>query len=582
MKQNTRLFRTFRFLLSRLDSNPQFFREIKGKLKTRNVIIAAALSIAVQFLSVICLLGKLPDASTKPILPGRYGFVNMYRGNGNQVYYTKDALGHWLVNWQLLWLDLFIILSFISIFALSIVGTYMLITDMTQEKERDTLNFIRLTPQSAGSVLLGKILGVPILLYTAIAFIFPLHLAAGIQSNIPLHLILGFDLTVVASCAFIYCLALLWSLVDLKIAGLKPWLAISLLGIFLLSTSATILEGHPELDHFLVGTLMFNPATVIAYLVDACHLDFSTLRYLSTNDLSNLSFFGQTLWTNATVGMGLILFNFCLWTYWCWSILKRRFYNPQSTLLSKAHSYGLTTCFAIIVLGFTLQKDAPCIACGLPPSNIVHITDNFTYLQIVISLFSLGLIFALSPQRQALHDWSRYCHQIDKRSSLWSELILGENSPAIVAIALNQIIIIALVVPAIFIILPASKHYLFWGLILSATNVLLCAVIAQLILTMKTSKRGVLSILTVGSANILPLICLGITGLTARTAPQAWLFSFAPLNAAKSASISAIAFAILGQWLAIFLVSLQITRKLKQAGRSQTKALMDRVNILKG
>ncbi|NJO94707.1 MAG: hypothetical protein HC764_00435 [Pleurocapsa sp. CRU_1_2] len=42
MKQNIRLFSTPNSLWSKLlDSNPQLFREIQGKLKTRNMVIAA-------------------------------------------------------------------------------------------------------------------------------------------------------------------------------------------------------------------------------------------------------------------------------------------------------------------------------------------------------------------------------------------------------------------------------------------------------------------------------------------------------------------------------------------------------------
>ena len=124
-------------------------------------------------------------------------------------------------------------LSFIGIVTLLIVGTYMLVADIEREKQRGTLNFIRLTPQSASSILAGKILGVPILLYTAIALLLPLHLVASWQSHIPLSLTISFYLAVIASCGFFYSLALLWSLLDISISGLKPWLASGLLVLLL-------------------------------------------------------------------------------------------------------------------------------------------------------------------------------------------------------------------------------------------------------------------------------------------------------------------------------------------------------------
>ncbi|MEO0835580.1 MAG: hypothetical protein AAFY16_06250, partial [Cyanobacteria bacterium J06642_3] len=234
MKQNIRPFRGQNSLWSQfLDWNPQLFREIRGKFKTRNLVIAAAISVIVQFVAVISLLGQLPDSDPERSLYTQYS--SYCRGNGlDRLACTKDMLGNWVINWQLLWLDLFIILSIISIFSLLVIGTYMLVADTVQEENQGTLNFIRLTPQSAGSILLGKILGVPILLFSAILLLLPLHLASGLHAHIPLTLILGFYAVIAASCGFFYSLALLWSLVNLGFSSLKPWLGSGLVGVLLL------------------------------------------------------------------------------------------------------------------------------------------------------------------------------------------------------------------------------------------------------------------------------------------------------------------------------------------------------------
>jgi hypothetical protein len=561
-----------------LDSNPQLFREIQGKLKTRNVVMAAAIAVIAQFMAVVFLLGQLPDMKLEWTQCGRYGMALVYQEYSNQVCYAQNEASNWVINWQLWWLDLFIILSITSIFALLVVGTYLLIADTVQEESRGTLNFIRLTPQSAGSVLLGKILGVPILVYTAIALLLPLHLAAGLQSHIPLGLILAFDLTVVASCAFFYCLALLWSLLDFGVSGFKPWFASGLLGFLLLFSTAILFGEDVRLDHFLAWTLMFHPGIVLTYLIDASHLRFGTINFLSTDNLAELSFYGQALWTKTAVGIGLILANFSLWTYWCWAVLKRRFHNPEKTILSKVHSYWLTAWFALMSLGFTLQTEASNLTGDLSDDTYL-ISNNFVFLQVCLSLFGLGLIFALSPHRQTLYDWARYRHQ-SQGNSLWKELVLGENSPSTIAMAINLAIAITFISPSIFLLLPQSHQYVFWGLVLSATNILLYAVIAQFLLTIKTRKRAVWSIVTVASMIILPPVCLGIAQLTIKTIPQVWLLSFVPLAATKYVSFGGIALAILGQWLAISVISLQMTRKLKQAGASSTKILMSRVNAL--
>ena len=557
--KNTRLHQSS--LWSRLlDSNPQLFREIKGKLKTRNVVIAAAVAVIAQFISVIYSLGQLPDTD-KTLRCGRYGLTLLYNEtrHGSRCYEINDYT-KWAINWQLWWLDLFLTLSFIAVIALLVIGTYMLVADMVKESERGTLNFIRLSPQSAGSILAGKIIGVPILLYTAIAFLLPLHLTAGLQAHIPLSLVLTFDLTVVASCCFFYSVALFWSLLPLP-SGLKPWLASGCLAWLVMLSSTVLFNHHLDFDYFAAWALLFHPGVVLAYLVNASQLKFGSVNFLSVDNLAELSFYGREIGNNAVIGIGLILGNFGLWTYWCWSVLQRRFQNPEQTILSKGHSYWLTGWFVTIALGFTLQQ-----------SNDGTLR-NFYMLQVCLSIFGLCLIAALSPQRQALHNWMRYRHQ-KSRHSLWYELVLGENSPSTVAIAINMAIAIAFITPSIFSILDPQQRYIFWSLLLSATSIMLVAVVVQIILTSKTRKRVALSTATVAAMMIIPPLCLGVAELTVRSAPTPWLFTFFTSGAVQYAADSSILLAIAGQWLAIALVSLQMTRKLKLAGASETRKMI--------
>lgn len=44
-----------------LDWNPQFFREIKGRVKPKNIILSSVVSIITQLLIVLAYLGDLPD-----------------------------------------------------------------------------------------------------------------------------------------------------------------------------------------------------------------------------------------------------------------------------------------------------------------------------------------------------------------------------------------------------------------------------------------------------------------------------------------------------------------------------------------
>lgn len=575
MKHN-RLFRSHDSLWSKLlEYNPQLFRELQGKLKTRNVVIAAAIAIFTQFISVILLLGQLPDLDRDYLQCGRYGMTLLYEEYSDRLCYSPDGAGNWIINWQLWWLDLFLILSFIGIFTLLVIGTYMLVADMSKEKERGTLNFIRLAPQSANSILLGKILGVPVLLYTAISLGLPLHFVAGLKASIPLALILAFDLTLVTSCAFFYSLALLWSFVDLKL-GLQPLLASGGLGLILAFISAAALfYRYSQLDHMAAAVLLFHPGFVLTYLLDASSLRFGTVNFLAMDNLAQLSFYGQALWSNAAIGIGFCCFNFSLWTYWCWAVLQRRFHNPERTFLSKAHSYWLTGWLTLLALGFTLQADiVPKHSGTVLYDHSQHIADNFILLQFCLGLYGLILIYALSPHRQGIHDWMRYRHQASPRSSLWYELVLGENSPSTIAIALNLAIALLLITPSIFLLLKADHYYILGGLILCATNVLLYALTAQFVLTSKTAKRTAWSVVILASMIILPPLGLGIVEQTIEILPQAWLLSFTPAMAVEYVSLQAIAWAMFGQWLAISVIGLQMTRKLRQAGASETKALI--------
>lgn len=574
MKQNIQLFQNSSSLWEKfLDWNPQVFREIKGKFKTRNVVITAVVAVIAQFLVVISLLGELPkpEIAGEPYYSqqGRYGMGNGYE---NSLTYTKDLLDNWVINWQLLWLDLFIILSVISIFALLIIGSYMLIADIVKEESQGTLNFIRLTPQAAGNILLGKILGVPILLYIGISLFIPLQLMAGINAHIPLTLILAFDAVIVASCAFFYSLALLWSLTNFPVSGFKPWLAGGSLAFFLFITTVALFSNPYLISNAPWDWLwVFHPALALSYLIDTTYLPVHKIAFLSLEDLSELLFYGQALWTKASLGIGFVLFNFSLWTYWCWSVLKRRFHNPENTLVSKTQSYWITGWLVAIALGFTLQS-----------TSVNRLTDNFIVLQLCLFSLGLGLIAALSPHRQALYDWARYRHQKHKNGKiLWKELIFGENSPSTVAIALNLALAIAYITPSIFLILDDHQQYTFLGFVLTASSILLYGVITQLILTMKTRKRAAWSVITIISIMLVPPFSLLFAGITPETLPQAWLFTFIPSVGIEYTTVAAITFTILGQWLAIALLSFQMTRKLRQAGASETQMLFGRTNGVK-
>ena len=544
-----------------LESNPQLFREIKGKINGKNIFITSLLSVFIQAFIILLYFGQLPDIVRDRSQYSRYctGLRGEYASSSLCI---RDING-WAINWSLFWHDIFILFTIDSICILLTVGTFMIISDLVKEEKTGTLNFIRLSPQSASNILLGKIWGVPILVNFFIATIFPLHFISGLKANIPWYLILLFDLIVIASCAFYYSFSALFSLLKIEKAELKPWIATFILAFCLWITTLLFFDNH--IDNLLVEwILIFNPITALTYVLDPLAIPSNLVDYMSVESLGQLLFYEQPLWSRATTGIGFILFNYCLWTYWLWQGATHIFHNPTSTIFSKKQSYWLTGWFVFIALGFTIQD-----------IDRYSISDNFILLQFLLLIMFLGLVAALSPHRQTLYDWARYRHQMSKDGqSLTQELVFGEKSPSTVAIAINAGI--ATIIIAVGLLLFPFKEQVtnaIWGLVLTMGIILFYSTVAQWMLLIKSNRRVIWASITVSLLIIGPPIFFAIAELTPQQAPLVWLFSFIPTVAIAEASVSALVLGVLGQWLAITSVSFLMIKKLRKAGRSETKKL---------
>ena len=272
--------------------NPQLFREIKGRLKMGNMAIASALSLCGQLLLFMCFSALIPVAPphgeyTYPIYRTFCSFKNPDSYDPKCV---RDALGNFTINWPQWWLEIFYWLSILSVLALLVAGTYMLVSDLDKEERRGTLNFIRLSPQSAKTIFLGKILGVPILLYLAAILAVPLHLYSGLAAQIPLNGILCFYIAVLASCALFYSAAMLFGLTTSWLGGFQPWLA-SGMAFVMCCVSALPLACH-------FTRTAFNLLTFLSPL--------AILIYLPTSD-NELQWFYLPVGTNIASGLALSL-----------------------------------------------------------------------------------------------------------------------------------------------------------------------------------------------------------------------------------------------------------------------------------
>ncbi len=550
--------------------NPQLFREIKGRLKIGNMAIASALSLGAQLLLFMYYRALLPAAlrnteGAEPI----YNQFCVLKTTDHTKSGTKcltDTLGNFVIDWPKWSVEIFIWLSISSVLVLLVAGTYMLVSDLDKEERRGTLNFIRLSPQSAKTIFIGKILGVPILLYLAAILVIPLHLYTGLTAQIPLPEILGFYMAIAASCSLFYSAAMLFGLTTSWLGGFQPWLASGIaLFVFVISTiKLTVTAG--DLGTFVssIGILRY----LIFGIIDK--YDFGSLGA----EIDNLQWFYLPIGKNLVSGLILSLSICGIGTYWMWQGWQRRFPNPTTTVFSKRQSYFAVLCCQPIILGFALQPNSPAYA------------QDFPLLALNLVMF-LIVIASLTSDRQSLYDWARYRQQIvPSNQKLWRrypllDLIWSEKSPAIVAIAINLLSSSLIVICGLIFVsqtrMDAFGTNLSWGVIIGMNLILIYATITQLFLFLKTRNQEIWAIGSIGGAILLPPVILSMLLLNSDRYPVFWLSSTFPIFWTSSAYMefgTTILVSILSQWTVLVLLNLKLRSQLKLAGESASKALL--------
>jgi hypothetical protein len=447
---------TFNWLYRLGDWNPQFFREFKGRLHPKTLYLTVTVSLMAQLVLLLYFWQFLPVTGTRS---NRYCTGSkisddslIYRSYDEGLPECIKAMGgNLLVNWPLWWSEIVQALNWALPLVLLSAGVYMLISDLAKEERRRTLNFIRLSPQTSQSILIGKILGVPLVPYLAVALALPLQLMAAMGAAVPAKEVLSLYLLTIAAAGFFYTGSLL--LVSLGVfqgwvGAIIVWLSYSL--FFMFSSNWSI--------HYFFG--------------------LGEWYFLSLNN-------------HLSLALGLALLTFGLSTFWIWQAVNRRFRNPNVTLLSKRQSYSMTACFELWLLGFVYHN------LDSWDSSFIE----FVLIAIVNLLWFLVLMVALMPQRQRLLDWARYrreqahtAKQFVNRSVL-RDLIWGEKSPTVLAIGVNLLITAGIFSLWIF---SWREQYeqieAFTIILLGSLFVLTCAVTAHSELLMKSFKGTSLAV----------------------------------------------------------------------------------------
>ncbi len=532
------------------EKNPQFAREVKGRLKPRNVIITVLLSVLAQLFLLANYYGQLPHLETSsqkfPALYNR--FCTIVRESRHSRECVQDALGNWVVDWQAWWLEIVAVISWVLPLVLLTAAVYLLISDLGREEQRGTLNFVRMSPERSQSILLGKLLGVPVLPYLGVALIVPLHLFAAVQAGILLWYLAIYYGLIILLCAFWSLLAVLFAL----LGGSQGWF-----GAIALWLSYAIFSQAARYPSYQIEESKSN-------LV----LNLPDWWWLSTGKIEVLLAFSLITLVPTT----LLL----------WQAANRRFRRPNATLLTRTQSYLATAFLQIWLLGFVVVFTINARYPGTEESLMLILGANLVWF--------LCLTAVLSPHRQTLIDWARYRRQqlgrqrTGRRVSLLSDLVFGENSPAVGAIAVN--LAIALGIDALWVSnwtvwseRPDSRFAAFFSLVMAATSLLLCALVTQLLLMQRSPKRVVWTATTMGGLILIPPICLGIFVTAYGVAPLKllWALTVASPVLVWESSLSLALLGWLGQITACALVTSTLTRKLIKAGESESKALFGSV-----
>lgn len=551
------------------DWNPQLLRELKGRLKPFPVLIALVTSLATQLIIFLYQLRELPSENYRTYK--KYCNLEDLETFNRKLRFCPTNQIDMQLWWRDHWQYMFLSLSVIFIFTLLVAGTYLIVNDLSQEERRGTLNFIRLSPQSETSIFTGKLLGVPVLIYLVILAAIPFHILTGKLANIAFSHISFFYLILVASCICFYSIALLFGIFGGSVlGGFKPWLASGLVLLFLMITVGMNQSNY--YDNNIAFFQLFSPIGMTDYL-------FPNLFRKGIPALQKLQFFSLPLGKSLVSLVAVHLLNYAVWTYWTWQGLKRCFRNPNATIFSKQQSYLIVANVEIMILGFLISEYF---------TKRHNLFDAITAFYTWNLLLFVGLFAILLPPRQAIQDWARFRYQKvslstdSSKKSLLSDLIVGEKSPAILAIAIN--VLIAASALAIFIL--NAKISLFnesynilvcLGVLLFISSTIIYATIAQIMLMLKNSKRHLWAMGTTGAAIILPVLILSILSVpVSRTdyiGSIMWLFTSGFWYGVENSRISTVFTVVLCQLAIAALLNWYLIKQVKSAGESATKAL---------
>lgn len=513
--------------------NPQLLREIRGKLKLRNLIVAIGLSLLFQVLLLLFYSQRLPNEACYIQMRG-YGCVN---------------------SWQDWWLEQFRFITWGEPFILLFTGVYSLIADLSLEDNKGTLNFIRISPRSSVNILMGKILGVPLLVYIGIGLVIPYHLITAISGNVPIAFLFSFYTLLIGTAFLLFSASVLLAL-------LSGWQA---------KVGAQVSAG--ALIFSFITFVWFAPA-FMWWNIFTTWSDFSKFLVGKQIDNIQVEWWYLSITSNTLASHIFTIANLIILSLVIWQMLERRFHNPNTTLVSKGQSYAINAYLQILMLGFCIQSSLT-NAQSSNPFELQLVLLLLVYIANFI-LFLLA-IAALTPQRQAILDWVRYGALSNTEEHptgfgyILRELIWADKSPAPIAIMLN---LVFTQVPVLIWVNSwtslETRNKAFIILASFAITMLLFSLISQLVLFLRTRNPASWVTGIICALIFLPVVIMLSLSISPERYGGLWLFWGFPWVVVSNIKISNVILAFTAQFSVIIALTLQLIYQLQRAKMRET------------
>lgn len=518
--------------------NPQLMRELKSRLSWRNLGITVFLSILVQGMVLIGQYAKLPvmqGVNSRQYSNTEYCFALPYKPGVATVGNCKlDALNNVLINWPKWWGDTSLGISTVMFMGLFAGGVYLLASNLSQEERRGTLDFIRLTPQRVGSIMGGKLAGVPILVYLGTALALPLQIYAVHEAQLARINVLSWDLLMVSMGILLYLAAILTTM----------WFKAQ----SILLAGLTLCLGYP--------------------------LIYMSLMWYGKGKNEGIYWYGLRL--------GNQVFAYLLFTgiasmgiYWLYQATRRRYLKPTATVLSKKQSYVWSGMYHLILIGFAISKYGnEDVNFNLP----FGLNNGNSFDSLIISTFAFGwlmlLIPLLLPSQQSLVEWSRQRPAFaSKGRSLLADLVGYDKSPAMLAVAINMAIATIIWLPPSLLMhgFDRAMPKILLGIGMSTALVVIYSTIAHWCLFWKVNQRHAWTAGIIGGLVVLPLVFGALLHVNSSSGNNsAFLFSpflWISIKQVPGFISVGVFLALLG---AIIWLNLRLWRVLKKIGRSES------------